>query len=117
MLRHLPCQQSSPSTLLNPVHSRIVCSRARLLVRIPCCAALDVLVVLLVIVFSRYSRRAALCLLPYLGWILFATALTAGVKGLNPRHAAAYTAPHYTWTEIAPALSPSLLLPEPWHMP
>ena len=51
------------------------------------CAALDVLVVLLVVAFSRYSRRAALCLLPYLGWILFATALTAGVRELNPRHA------------------------------
>ena len=50
-------------------------------------AALDVLVVLLIIAFSRSSRRAALCLVPYLAWILFATALNASIKDLNPRRA------------------------------
>ena len=51
------------------------------------CAALDVLVLLLVVVFSRYSRRAALCLTPYLGWCLLATALNASIKDMNPRRA------------------------------
>ena len=49
------------------------------------CAALDVLVLLMIIAFSRQSKRAALCLVPYLGWILFATALNAAIKDLNPR--------------------------------
>jgi len=50
-----------------------------------CCAVLDVLVVLLTIAFSQKSKRAALCLIPYLGWILLATALNASIRDMNPR--------------------------------
>lgn len=46
--------------------------------------ALDGLVVLTVVLFWRVRRIAAVLLLPYLAWILFATALTWQFLVLNP---------------------------------
>lgn len=45
--------------------------------------ALDVAVVIAVVRFARVSRIAAVLLVPYLAWILFATALNAGLAVLN----------------------------------
>ncbi len=45
--------------------------------------ALDVVVVGMLAVFRRYDRGAALILVPYLAWILFATGLNAAVWWLN----------------------------------
>jgi tryptophan-rich sensory protein len=47
-------------------------------------ALLDLALVLTVVLFWRVRRTAALLLLPYLAWILFATALNAGFLRLNP---------------------------------
>jgi tryptophan-rich sensory protein len=47
-------------------------------------AVLDVLVLLTIVLFWRVRRIAGLLLLPYLGWILFATALTWQFLALNP---------------------------------
>ncbi|NMD56190.1 MULTISPECIES: TspO/MBR family protein [Tsukamurella] len=44
---------------------------------------LDVLVVVTIVLFWRVRRSAAVLLLPYLGWILFATALNYAVWSLN----------------------------------
>jgi tryptophan-rich sensory protein len=44
---------------------------------------LDVLVLLLVLVSAKTSRLASALLIPYLGWILFATYLNAGYWWLN----------------------------------
>jgi len=44
---------------------------------------LDVLVALTVVTAWRVSRPAALLLAPYLAWVLYATALNAGVAYLN----------------------------------
>lgn len=49
--------------------------------------ALDVLVILTVILFWRVRRLAAVLLLPYLAWILFATALNWQFLQLNPNAA------------------------------
>lgn len=46
--------------------------------------ALDVAVVLTIVLFWRVRRSAALLLLPYLAWVLFATALTWQFRELNP---------------------------------
>ncbi len=45
--------------------------------------ALDVVVALTILAFRRLNPLAALLLLPYLAWILFATALNAAVWWLN----------------------------------
>ena len=45
--------------------------------------ALDVAVVATIVVFARRSRAAAVLLAPYLGWILFATALNLRLAQLN----------------------------------
>lgn len=45
---------------------------------------LDILVVLTIVLFWRVRRIAGLLLLPYLAWILFATALTWQFLVLNP---------------------------------
>lgn len=45
---------------------------------------LDVLVLLTILLFWRVRRAAALLLLPYLAWILFATVLNAKFLELNP---------------------------------
>jgi translocator protein len=45
--------------------------------------ALDVAVAVTAVTFRRVDRLAATLLLPYLGWIAFATALNAGVAALN----------------------------------
>ncbi|MGN6496345.1 MAG: TspO/MBR family protein, partial [Tsuneonella sp.] len=47
-------------------------------------AALDVLVVVTIVLFWRVRRLAAVLLLPYLAWILFATLLTYEFLQLNP---------------------------------
>jgi len=47
-------------------------------------AALDVALVLTIVLFWKVRRNAALLLLPYLAWILFATALNAEILRLNP---------------------------------
>lgn len=44
---------------------------------------LDVVVICTIAVFSRIDKRAALLMLPYLLWILFATYLNAGIALLN----------------------------------
>jgi tryptophan-rich sensory protein len=44
---------------------------------------LDVVVVVTIAAFWRVQRTAALLMLPYLGWILFATALNYSVWSLN----------------------------------
>ena len=46
--------------------------------------ALDVLVLITVILFWRVRRLAAVLMLPYLAWILFATALNWQFLELNP---------------------------------
>jgi tryptophan-rich sensory protein len=46
--------------------------------------ALDVAVVLTIVLFWRVRRAAGLLLLPYLAWVLFATALTWEFRELNP---------------------------------
>ncbi|RXZ66737.1 TspO/MBR family protein [Pelagerythrobacter rhizovicinus] len=46
--------------------------------------ALDVLVIVTIVLFWRVRRLAALLLLPYLAWILFATALNYEFLRLNP---------------------------------
>jgi translocator protein len=46
-------------------------------------ALLDVLVVLTIVAFWRIDRLAALLLVPYLLWILYATALNAALWQLN----------------------------------
>jgi tryptophan-rich sensory protein len=46
--------------------------------------ALDVLVVVTIVLFWRVRRLAAVLLLPYLAWILFATLLTYEFLQLNP---------------------------------
>lgn len=45
--------------------------------------ALDVLVLLTLLAFSRHSKAAAALLVPYLLWVLFATTLNAAVAVLN----------------------------------
>ena len=45
--------------------------------------ALDVAVALTVVVFSGFSRAATWLMVPYLGWVLFATALNLAVAVLN----------------------------------
>ncbi|WP_120717693.1 TspO/MBR family protein [Tsuneonella amylolytica] len=45
---------------------------------------LDVLVIVTIVLFWRVRRSAALLLLPYLAWILFATALNWQFLELNP---------------------------------
>jgi len=47
-------------------------------------AALDVAVLLTLLLFWRVRSLAALLLLPYLAWILFATALNWQILALNP---------------------------------
>lgn len=47
-------------------------------------AALDVLVLITIILFWRVRKPAALLLLPYLAWILFATALNYQFLQANP---------------------------------
>lgn len=44
---------------------------------------LDVLVVATLVAFARWDRVASWLLVPYLGWILFATALNAAIWQLN----------------------------------
>lgn len=46
--------------------------------------ALDVLVAATVVAFRRVDRTAAVLLLPYLAWVLFATTLNAAILRLNP---------------------------------
>jgi translocator protein len=46
--------------------------------------ALDVAVILTLVLFWRVSRLAAVLLLPYLAWILFATVLNWQILQLNP---------------------------------
>lgn len=46
---------------------------------------LDALVIATVLQFRRIDRLAAVLLLPYLAWILFATALNGSVWQLNPQ--------------------------------
>jgi len=46
--------------------------------------ALDVLVLITIILFWRVRKLAALLLLPYLAWILFATAINYEILQLNP---------------------------------
>ena len=45
--------------------------------------ALDVLVALTLVLFWRRDRLAGALLIPYLGWVLFATALNASILWLN----------------------------------
>ncbi|SMH34839.1 TspO and MBR related proteins [Rathayibacter oskolensis] len=45
--------------------------------------ALDILVILTLLAFSRHSKPAAALLVPYLAWVLFATTLNAAVAVLN----------------------------------
>ena len=45
--------------------------------------ALLPLVVATILAFDRLDRRAAACLVPYLAWVLFATALNYGIWSLN----------------------------------
>lgn len=45
--------------------------------------ALDVMVALTLLAFSRHSKPAAAMLVPYLLWVLFATTLNAAVAVLN----------------------------------
>ena len=47
-------------------------------------AALDGLVLLTLVLFARVRPRAALLLVPYLGWALFATVLNWQFLTLNP---------------------------------
>jgi translocator protein len=47
-------------------------------------AALDIAVVVTVVLFWRVRRSAALLLLPYLGWVLFATLLNWEFLAANP---------------------------------
>ncbi|MEU4246055.1 TspO/MBR family protein [Amycolatopsis sp. NPDC026612] len=44
---------------------------------------LDVVVVITIVLFGRRSKAAAALLVPYLGWILYATALTTAIVVLN----------------------------------
>ncbi|MEV4148507.1 TspO/MBR family protein [Amycolatopsis sp. NPDC049691] len=44
---------------------------------------LDVVVVVTIVLFARRSKAAAALLVPYLAWILYATALTAAIVALN----------------------------------
>ncbi|GAB3137757.1 TspO/MBR family protein [Amycolatopsis sp. NPDC004378] len=46
-------------------------------------AVLDVVVVVTIVLFGRRSKAAAALLVPYLAWILYATALTAAIVVLN----------------------------------
>lgn len=46
--------------------------------------ALDVLVLLTLLAFRRVRRVAAVLLIPYAGWVLFATTLNVGIAALNP---------------------------------
>jgi translocator protein len=48
-------------------------------------AALTVAIAAAIAVFFRVSRAAALLLVPYLGWIVFAGALNFAIWHLNPR--------------------------------
>ncbi len=45
---------------------------------------LDLVLVAMVVAFARVSRPAGLLLLPYLGWLLFATAINAWIVLNNP---------------------------------
>lgn len=44
---------------------------------------LDLAVLATILAFRRWSRPAALLLVPYLGWILFATVLNGSIAALN----------------------------------
>ncbi len=46
-------------------------------------AALDVAVAATLVSFGRTSRLAAMLFVPYLGWVLFATALNAAIASMN----------------------------------
>lgn len=50
---------------------------------VPVIVALDLLVIATLISFARWSRLAAFLLVPYLGWILYATALNVAIWQLN----------------------------------
>ena len=54
------------------------------LVALALIAALDGLVLLTLVLFARVRPRAALLLVPYLGWALFATVLNWQFLTLNP---------------------------------
>ena len=45
---------------------------------------LGILIVATIVAFGRVRRSAALLLLPYLAWVMFATALTAAIWRRNP---------------------------------
>lgn len=45
---------------------------------------LSVLIIAVIIAFARIQRTAAMLLVPYLAWVLFATALTAALWTRNP---------------------------------
>jgi tryptophan-rich sensory protein len=44
---------------------------------------LDAVVVVTIVLFARRSKLAAALLVPYLGWILYATALNTAIIALN----------------------------------
>lgn len=44
---------------------------------------LDVVVIVTIVLFTRRSKLAAALLVPYLGWILYATALNTAIIALN----------------------------------
>ncbi len=47
-------------------------------------AALDLVLLAMIIAYGRISRLAAALLLPYFGWLLFATALNIWIVKSNP---------------------------------
>jgi tryptophan-rich sensory protein len=44
---------------------------------------LDVVVIVTIVLFARRSKPAAALLVPYLAWILYATALNGAIVALN----------------------------------
>lgn len=69
---------------LNLAWSPIFFAWHRIEVALGVIVALDIALVLTVWLFFRVRRWAGLLLLPYLAWVLFATALNAQIWQLNP---------------------------------
>ncbi len=68
---------------LNAAWTPVFFGAERLFLGLVIVLALDLAILATAVAFRRHSRTAALLLVPYLTWTLFATYLNAGVAALN----------------------------------
>ncbi|GAA0628120.1 tryptophan-rich sensory protein [Sporichthya brevicatena] len=68
---------------LNATWTPVFFGAERLFLGLVVILALDLAILATAVAFRRHSRTAALLLVPYLAWTLFATYLNAGIAALN----------------------------------